>query len=55
MPSLALEEPFSTGHDEANRAAVKAVASDSLQLTGLAVRAGKKAVDNALKGPSLHR
>jgi len=52
--SIFTEELFSTGHDEANRAAVKAVPSDALKLTGLAVRARKKQVDNALKGLPLH-
>lgn len=52
--SIFTEELFSTGHDEANRAAVRAVSSDTLKLTGLAVRARKKIVDNALKGLSLH-
>lgn len=53
--SIFTEELFSTGHDEANRAAVKAVVSDALKLTGLGVRARKKVVDNALKGLSLHK
>lgn len=53
--SIFTEELFSTGHDEANRAAVKAVAASDLKLTGLAVRARKKIVDNAFKGLALHR
>lgn len=52
--SIFTEELFSTGHDEANRADVKAVAADDLKLTGLAVRARKKVVDNAFKGLALH-
>ena len=52
--SVFTEELFSTGHDEANRAAVKAVPADALKLTGLAVRARKKLVDTALKGLPLH-
>ena len=45
---------FSTGHDEANRAAVQAVVSDQLSLAGLALRADRKAVDAVVKGISLH-
>jgi hypothetical protein len=49
------EELFTTGHDEANRAAVKAVNSEDLKLTGLALRENKKIVDAAVKVLSLHR
>jgi hypothetical protein len=45
---------FSTGHDEANRAAVRAVSSEQLSLAGLALRAERKAVDAVVKGLSLH-
>jgi hypothetical protein len=48
------EELFTTGHDAANRAAVRAVTSADLRLTGLALRAGKKAVDAVVKGLQLH-
>jgi hypothetical protein len=48
------EELFTTGHDEANRAAVKAVASDALALVGIALRAERKLVDKVMKGLSLH-
>ncbi len=53
--SIFTEELFSTGHDEANRAAVKAVAADSLNLTGLAVRHRKKRSDAILKSLPLHK
>jgi hypothetical protein len=53
--SIFTEELFSTGHDEANRAAVKAVKSQDLKITGLALRENKKLVDTALKGLSLHK
>jgi hypothetical protein len=53
--SVFTEELFSTGHDEANRVAVKAVRSEDLNLTGLAVRDNKKVVDAAVKGLTLHR
>ncbi|HEX8997400.1 MAG TPA: DUF2000 domain-containing protein [Ktedonobacterales bacterium] len=48
------DDLFATGHDEANRAAVRAVTSDELRLAGLALRAGRKAVDTVVKGLSLH-
>jgi hypothetical protein len=53
--SIFTEDLFSTGHDEANRAAVKAVESNTLNITGLAVHENKKTVDAAFKGMSLHR
>ncbi|MCW5748571.1 MAG: DUF2000 family protein [Alphaproteobacteria bacterium] len=47
-------ELFATGHDEANRAAVAAVATDALDLVGLALHAERKIVDKILKGMALH-
>jgi hypothetical protein len=47
-------ELFSTGHDAANRAAVREVPSEQLDLTGLAFRAERKLVDAIVKGMSLH-
>ena len=41
-------ELFSTGHDEANRAAVAAVASEELDLVALALRADRKVVDKVV-------
>jgi hypothetical protein len=52
--SLYTEELFSTPHDEANRAAVKAVKSEDLKLVGLALYGRKKVMDKLLKGLSLH-
>ena len=48
------EALFTTGHDEANRAAVRAVASADLRLAGLALHADRKAVDAVVKGLRLH-
>jgi len=48
------EELFATGHDEANRAAVAAVASADLKLVGIAMRAERNVVDKVLKGLALH-
>ena len=52
--SIYTEELFSTPHDEANRAAVRAVRSEDLALVGMALRGRKKALDKLLKGLSLH-
>ena len=48
-------EMFATGHDEANRAAVRAVSQAELDLVGLAVHGARNAVDKILKGATLHR
>jgi len=45
---------FATGHDEANRAVVRAVPGDQLDLVGLAVHGSRTAVDKVLKGATLH-
>lgn len=45
---------FATGNDDDNRAAVKAVGRDKLDLVGIAVYGPKNAVDKALKGAKLH-
>ena len=47
-------ELFSTGRDEDNRAAVKAVATDELELVGLALRAPHKRADAVLRGLKRH-
>ena len=49
-----IEEMFKTGHDEANREVVRAVAADELPLVGLAVYGPRNAVDKVFKGLSLH-
>lgn len=49
------DDLFATGNDGDNRAAVKAVRSEDLRLTGMALRGERKAIDKALKGLSLHR
>lgn len=53
--SIFTSELFSTGNDVDNRAAVRAVARDKLDLVGLAVHGQRNAVDKVLKGASLHR
>ncbi|HZG92019.1 MAG TPA: DUF2000 domain-containing protein [Pseudonocardia sp.] len=47
-------ELFATGHDEANRAAVRAVPTAGLDLVGLAVHGPRNAVDKVTKGAGLH-
>lgn len=48
------DDLFATSHDEANRAAVKAVASAQLRIAGLALRTDRKVVDAIVKGLPLH-
>jgi hypothetical protein len=45
---------FSTGHDDDNRAAVRAVATSALDLVGLALRAPHRDADAVLRGLSRH-
>lgn len=45
---------FATGNDDDNRAAVARVATDALDLVGLAIHAERKAVDKVTKGLTLH-
>jgi hypothetical protein len=52
--SVFTEDLFSTGHDEANRAAVQAVPADALNLVGIAMRADRKVVDKVVDGLKLH-
>lgn len=49
------EELFATPNDEENRAAVKAVPTEALNLVGMALYGKKKAVDTVMKGVPLHR
>jgi hypothetical protein len=48
------EELFQTGNDADNRAAVKAVPTDKLNLVGIAMHGPKNAIDKILKGARLH-
>jgi hypothetical protein len=45
---------FATGHDDDNRAVVRAVAADCLQFAGLALYGPRNAVDKIFKGANLH-
>ncbi len=53
--SIYTREMFATGNDRDNRAAVRAVATDDLDLVGIAVHGPKNAVDKTFKGAALHR
>jgi hypothetical protein len=48
------QELFATGNDRDNRAAVKAVRTEELDLVGIAVYGAKNAVDKVLKGAAKH-
>ncbi|MEU5873100.1 DUF2000 domain-containing protein [Glycomyces sp. NPDC047369] len=47
-------ELFTTGNDRDNRAAVRAVGREKLDLVGLALHAPRNVVDKVLKGASMH-
>ena len=47
-------ELFATSHDAANRAAVRAVASDRLDLVGVGLRGPRNLVDRIIKGARMH-
>lgn len=52
--ALYTRELFSTGNDVANRAAVSGVATENLDLVGLAMHCGRNTADKVLKGARLH-
>jgi hypothetical protein len=55
MPvAIYTEDMFATGHDEANRDVVRAVAASDLRLAGVAVYGPRNAVDKVCKGLALH-
>ncbi|MDI2132332.1 DUF2000 domain-containing protein [Yinghuangia seranimata] len=45
---------FATGNDRDNRAAVRAVRRDALDLVGIAVHGPRNAVDKVMKGARMH-
>jgi hypothetical protein len=53
-PAVYTEDMFKTTHDEANRAAVKALARAELNLVGLAFRAERKVIDKIVDGLRFH-
>jgi len=52
--SLFTADLFETGNDRDNRAAVRAVPTEELDLVGLAVHGPKNAVDKVFKGARMH-
>ncbi|MFD9075488.1 DUF2000 family protein [Streptomyces lasiicapitis] len=52
--SVFTSDNFTTGNDRDNRAAVRAVPGDQLDLVGLAVHGPRNAVDKVLKGARMH-
>ena len=52
--SIYTHDLFVTGNDRDNRAAVQRVATEALDLVGLALHADRKEVDKVTKGLSLH-
>ena len=52
--SVFTHDLFATGNDRDNRAAVKAVRTDELDLVGIAIYGPKNAVDKVLKGATKH-
>ena len=52
--ALYTAEMFETGHDEANRAAVRAVATADLDIVGLGVRASHRDANALLRGLERH-
>ncbi len=52
--SLFTSDLFSTGNDRDNRAAVRAVPTDQLDLVGMALHGPRNAVDKVFKGARMH-
>ena len=52
--SIYIEDMFSTGHDAANRAAVRQYPTGDLNLVGLGLRDDRKLVDKITKGAKMH-
>jgi hypothetical protein len=53
-PSVFTADLFATGNDRDNRAAVRAVPTELLDLVGLAVHGPRNAVDKVFKGATMH-
>ena len=52
--SLYIEDMFATGHDAANREAVRRRSPADMNVVGLALREEKKLVDKITRGATLH-
>jgi hypothetical protein len=55
IPSIYTRELFATGNDEDNRAAVRVVPRENLDLVGLGLHGPRNAIDKIVKGARLHR
>jgi len=55
VPAVYTRELFTTGNDEDNRAAVRAVRRDDLDLVGLGLHGPRNAIDKIVKAARLHR
>ncbi|MFD2204963.1 DUF2000 family protein [Kiloniella antarctica] len=53
--SLYIEEMFSTGHDEANRAVFAEYDPENASVVGIGLHADKKLVDKIIKGAKMHK
>jgi hypothetical protein len=53
-PAVYTHDLFATNHDEANRAAVASVATEDLDLVGIAFRADRKTVDRIVDRLRFH-
>jgi hypothetical protein len=54
VPSIYTQDLFRTGNDADNRAAVAAVATEALNLVGVALHGPRGAVDKSVNGLRLH-
>ncbi|WP_371476867.1 DUF2000 family protein [Kitasatospora sp. NBC_00315] len=54
LTSVFTSDLFGTGNDRDNRAAVRAVGKDQLDLVGIALYGTRNAVDKVLKGARMH-
>lgn len=52
--ALFTDDLFTTGHDGANRAAVRAIAAENLSFVGIAFRTDRKMADKVTKGLKFH-
>jgi hypothetical protein len=54
VPAIYVEGMFETMNDHDNRAVVKSLSDDNLNLVGLALRADRKTFDKIMHGIKLH-
>lgn len=52
--SLYIEDMFKTGHDAANREAVRQYSRDAMNVVGLGMRDDRKVIDKVTKGARMH-